>query len=199
MESAKGQVKRNHAHDGVTSHNEYSTQPEQGRDTETPCSAALQPVNEWGRSSRPEQCLLLVHQESRKWWRKLSFWLMEVTTVNSYILYQFHPQVNLTHLQYRRQVIESLAVRFLSTVPPRPGPGRSMKRPLIESDRNALRLNKKSHYPGMLSQAKECTVCSDRSAKKRHRSLYYCKTCRNHPPLCITPCFEKYHTLQHYK
>ena len=70
VESAKGQVKRNHAHDGVTSHNEYSTQPEQRRDTETPCSAALQPINEWGRSSRPEQCLLLVHQEEPKMMEK---------------------------------------------------------------------------------------------------------------------------------
>ena len=35
-------------------------------ETETPCIAALQPVNEWGRSSRPEQCLLLVHQEEPK-------------------------------------------------------------------------------------------------------------------------------------
>ena len=138
-------------------------------------------------------------RKSRKWWRKLFFWLIEVTTVNSYILYQFHPQANLTHLQYCRQVIESLAVRFLSTVPPRPGPGRPRKRPLTESDGDALRVNRKSHFPGKLSQAKECTVCSDRSAKKRHRSLYYCKTCRNNPPLCITSCFEKYHTLQHYK
>ena len=60
--------------DGVTSHNdECSTQLEQGRDTEPPCSAALQPVYEWGRSSRPEQCLLLVHQEEPKMVEKTYF------------------------------------------------------------------------------------------------------------------------------
>ena len=54
-------------------------------------------------------------RKSRKWWRKLFFWLIEVTTVNSYILYQFHPQANLTHLQYRRQVIENLPVWYHTT------------------------------------------------------------------------------------
>ena len=137
-------------------------------------------------------------RKSRKWWKKLFFWLQEVTTVNSYILYQFHHD-NLTHLQYRRQVIESLAVRFLSTVPPRPRPGCPRKRPLTEGDGNSLRLNGKSHFPGKLSQPKECGVCTDRRKNTRHRSLYYCKTCPSQPPLCITPCFEKYHTLQAYK
>ena len=138
-------------------------------------------------------------RKSRKWWRKLFFWLIEVTTVNSYILYQFHPQANLTHLQYRRQVIESLAVRHLYTVPPRSRPGRPRKRPLTDGDGDSLRLNGKTHFPGKLSQAKECTVCSERKQNKRHRTLYFCKTCPLQPPLCITPCFEKYHTLQVYK
>ena len=96
-------------------------------------------------------------RKSRKWWKKLFFWLQEVTTVNSYILYQFHHD-NLTHLQYRRQVIESLAVRFLSTVPPRPRPGRPRKRLLTDGDGDSLRLNGKSHFPGKLSQPKECVV-----------------------------------------
>ena len=138
-------------------------------------------------------------RKSRKWWRKLFFWLIEVTVVNSYILYRFHPHANLTHLQYRRQVIESLAVRFLNTMPPRPRPGRPRKRPLTEGEGDLLRLNGKSHFPEKLPQSKECTVCSDRSQNKRHRSLYYYKTCPSHPPLCITPCFEKYHTLLSYK
>ena len=132
-------------------------------------------------------------RKSRKWWRKLFFWLIEVTTVNSYILYQFHPQAN------RRQVIENLAVRYLYTIPPRPRPGRPRKRPLTEGDGDSLRLNGKCHFPGKLSTSKECTVCSDRSKNNRHRSLYYCKTCPSQPPLCVTPCFEKYHTLSVYK
>ena len=64
-------------------------------------------------------------RKSHKWWKKLFFWLQEVTTVNSYIL-------------YRRQVIESLAVRFLSTIPPCPRPGRPRKRPLTEGDGDSL-------------------------------------------------------------
>ena len=138
-------------------------------------------------------------RKSRKWWRKLFFWMIEVTTVNSYILYQFHPQAHLTHLQYRRQVIESLAVRYLHTIPPRPRPGRPRKRPLTEGDSDSLRLDGRGHYPGKFPQPHECIVCSDRSRNKRHRTLYYCKKCPSHPPLCTTPCFEKYHTLQVYR
>ena len=138
-------------------------------------------------------------RKSRKWWRKLIFWLIEVSTVNSFILYQFHPHAKLTHLQYRRQVIESLAVRYLYTVPPRPHPGRPRKRPLTEGDGDSLRLDGRGHYPGKSPQPHECVVCSDRNKNDRHRTLYFCKKCPSHPPLCTTPCFEKYHTLQVYR
>ena len=42
----------------------------------------------------------------------------------------------------------------------------------------------------------DCKVCSNRAAGQRHQSMYRCKLC--HTPLCIYPCFEKYHTLKDY-
>ena len=67
-------------------------------------------------------------RKTRKWWRKLFFWLVEVTTVNSYRLYHIHTtrlQTNpLTHLQYRRRLVDALATRYIQVAPPRPHPGR---------------------------------------------------------------------------
>ena len=59
-------------------------------------------------------------RKSRKWWRKLFFL---VTVVNSYILYKISIQSPLSHLHYRRSIVDSHASRHLSIAPPRPRPG----------------------------------------------------------------------------
>ena len=87
-------------------------------------------------------------RKSRKWWRKLFFWLMEVAVVNSFILFQLHSQGNTSHLQYRRALIESLGTRYLQQVPPRPRPGRPRKRALSFDVGDPERLNGRPHFPG---------------------------------------------------
>ena len=62
-------------------------------------------------------------RKSRKWWRKLFFWMFEVTVVNSYILYKISIQSPLSHLHYRRSIVDSHASCHLSIAPPRPRPG----------------------------------------------------------------------------
>ena len=92
-------------------------------------------------------------RKSRKWWRKLFFWMFEVTVVNSYILYKISIQSPLSHLHYRRSVVDSLASRHLSTAPPRPRPGRSSKRPLSSSG-NPERFNSRlRHFPAKGQQS----------------------------------------------
>ena len=137
-------------------------------------------------------------RKSRKWWRKLFFWLVEVAVVNSFILYKLNGHSKTTHLLYRRQVIEALAARHIQSTLPRPRPGRPRKRQLSLSGPDAERLNGHIHFLAKHQKARDCVVCSDRG-KERHRSLYYCKTCTTHPTLCPTQCFEKYHLLETYK
>ena len=64
----------------------------------------------------------------RKWWSKLFFWLLEVTVVNSYLLYKAHAaRLNIrpiTHLQFRRSLAESLASRHIQAAPAHPLPVR---------------------------------------------------------------------------
>ena len=131
--------------------------------------------------------------------RKLFFWLVEVTVVNSFILHQLHSQNTTSHLHYRRALIEALATQYLQQMPPRARPGRARKRMLSSDVGDPERLNGRPHYPGKSEGAppQECVVCSDRKTK-RHRTLYHCSTCSTKPLLCPTPCFKKYHTLENY-
>lgn len=51
-------------------------------------------------------------RKSLKWWHKLFFWLLEVSVINSYILYNAHRrhlgEAEATHLNYRKKLIQQL-------------------------------------------------------------------------------------------
>ena len=142
-------------------------------------------------------------RKTRKWWRKLFFWLLEVTVVNSYILYQLHTtQLQtrpITHLQFRRRPVGALASRHIQAAPPRPRPGRPRKRHHLSGDNgDPERLNGMLHVLDKGDRGHDCVVCSNRD-RKRHRSNFFCKTCSSHPTLCPAPCFEHYHTLESFR
>ena len=44
-------------------------------------------------------------RRSKKWWRKVFFWLFEVTVVISYTLYKIMSPQKLTHLEYRQRTL----------------------------------------------------------------------------------------------
>ena len=68
-------------------------------------------------------------RRSKKWWRKVFFWLFEVTVVNSYTLYKIMSPQKLTHLEYRQRTLEAMAMRHISSAPPHPGLGRPLEVP----------------------------------------------------------------------
>ena len=61
-----------------------------------------------------------------KWWRKVFFWVLEVATVNAYILYKVLAQKRgerpMSHLAFRRKLILSLSEPIRSSVTPRACP-----------------------------------------------------------------------------
>ena len=133
-----------------------------------------------------------------KWWRKVFFWLLEVTTVNSYIIYRQTVANPKSHLFYRRTVIESLASCSITNAPPRPRMGRPRKR--VHPDAvDPERLNQRLHLMGQWEKQRDCVVCSRQSEGIRSRTYYYCKTCEKHPTLHPDECFERYHTMHSYK
>jgi len=135
-------------------------------------------------------------RKSVKWWRKIFFWLLETSTVNSFILYNAEKcrqgEQPVEHLKFRRRLIMQL-VGDIRNQPKRKG------RPSTKD--KAERLNRKPHFLDQDgSKHKDCAVCSRRDQKGgRKTTVYYCKTCSRHPGLHPTRCFELYHTVTDYK
>lgn len=135
-------------------------------------------------------------RRSRKWWKKICFWLLEVATVNSYIVFKC-TTTSTTHLQFRKAIIERLAQIHLQDAPQRVR-GRPFIRHHSENSTvvNPARLNRKPHFLAQREHQRQCVVCS--TPQKRKRSSYYCKTCPSNPTLCPDTCNERYHTLVNY-
>ena len=131
-------------------------------------------------------------RKSKKWWRKVCFWLIEVAIVNSYILFK-SSNPSCSHIQYRRSLVESLARLHLQGNLSRTVPGRPFRRSFTEENFSGdpQRLNKRPHFLAQ-SEMHQCVVCSNR--QKRRRTSFFCKTCPSHPTLCPGSCHGKYHT-----
>lgn len=133
-------------------------------------------------------------RKSIKWWRKIFFWLVETAIVNAFILYNSNktPRQKVSQRKFRKQLVKQLVGEVRNV--------NKRRRPndLVDEQR----LDGKLHlmYPLEGKKAKDCTVCSDRSAGGvRKRTIFICKTCLPNPGLCPGLCFEKYHTQQNFK
>ena len=130
---------------------------------------------------------------------EFGFWLMEVALVNSYILYRYSTVSPPTHREYQLSIICSLASEFMYLTPPR-GPGRRWANHRQARTGDPDRLNQRPHFLDRdTTGQRDCVVCSRQSRGNRHRTMFFYKTCCSHPPLCPTPCFERYHTLENYR
>lgn len=131
--------------------------------------------------------------KSIKWWRKVFFWMLEVSIVNSYIIYKELAKSRrapvMPQLAYRRKLILSLSAPVRMAVIPR-------------QVRHASRLERlrSTHFLAKGTKRRDCVVCSNRGSDgSRHLSLYHCATCSTNPALCPSGCFEAYHTKINYK
>ncbi|XP_062604100.1 piggyBac transposable element-derived protein 4-like [Saccostrea cucullata] len=142
-----------------------------------------------------------------KWWKKLFFHIMNVAIVNSYILYKESCKAATPMLQrnFRRKLVEQLIQTSGATI------GVHVGRP---APRILERLTGR-HFLARLEEGgkmllRQCIVCgpaekemlpSMRPGEKRpsrcgHTTSYKCKECN--VALCLTPCFEIYHTKLEY-
>ena len=132
-----------------------------------------------------------------KWWRKVFFWILEVATVNAYILYKVLAEKRgerpMSHLAFRRRLILSLSEPIRSSVTPRARPG-------PRASDSIERLRQVPHFLQKGTKRRDCVVCSDREeGGTRHLSLYTCGTCTDKPSLCPAGCFQAYHTQRRYR
>lgn len=137
-------------------------------------------------------------RKSLKWWRKMFFWLFEVSIVNSFILFNIQREMNgtkpVSHLNYRKALIVQLVgdVRNLNV----------QRRGRPSSGDKEERLNNKPHFIAITEKksSKDCAVCSDRQVKGgRRETNFFCETCTRKPGLHPGSCFKKYHTEKKYR
>ena len=111
--------------------------------------------------------------------------------VNAYILYCYNTpkKEHMTHLKFRLAVARALLEEA------QPVPALRYQPPPAAAN-VPLRLTGR-HFPEPAGGRPDCKVCSDRAAGNRKQTQWQCKTCK--VAMCIYPCFERYHTLKHYK
>ena len=125
---------------------------------------------------------------SIKWWKRVFFHLIDLALVNSHILYNACTGNKLTQLDFCIAVARDLLDGYT----------RSTRRHHGSDPQLPLRLTERSFPEPVPNNGRpDCKVCSDRKAGQRHQTSFRCKLCKT--PLCLYPCFEKYHTLLHYK
>ena len=137
-----------------------------------------------------------------KWWKKAFFHLMDLLVLNAYILYKQDAQIRknkpLSHKDFRRKLVHHLTSEVVARRP--------HSTPSVD---NVRRLTER-HFPSkvpVLGKKKHptrvCVVCSSTNKRdhdgvqKRRESRYICATCD--VGLCVTPCFQLYHTYKEYK
>ena len=126
-------------------------------------------------------------RKTTRWYKKLMIHLLQVTLLNSFILYKKTSQQKIDFLQFQCAIINSLFFRN-NPAPQAALPGTD----------DAVRLTGR-HFPRRIPQTnpghskqRRCKVCWKHGI--RRESGLYCEQCPSMPALCAAPCFEVYHT-----
>ena len=146
-----------------------------------------------GGVDRSDQLVLYYGYAHRckKWWRRVFFHLLDLTVVNSNILYNQVAEKPLNQLDFRLALISGLLDGHAK---------RTDRRHLAPEIDLPLRLKERpfpEHIPTdtLYGGRPQCEVCRA-SKRKRSQTTYQCKICKT--PLHLHPCFEIYHTKLHY-
>ena len=144
-------------------------------------------------------------RKSMKWSRKLFFHLFNMVILNSYLLNKKFGKRKLRkhdYIEYIANYLVETSCQTLTSVPRRSFNPSSLGR-LTER-----------HFPKRIPlrngklQVKICRSCNFTRSQissmgyppqtlPRRSTIYWCKKCET--PLCITPCFEMYHTISDFR
>lgn len=140
-------------------------------------------------------CMYCFLRKSLKWWRKVFFWGIEVSSLNSYILYKADCKHNnskpMSHINFIRKLVMSLIGNLCE--------GETARYRTPSTTDNEERLDGKLHILQLDAKRKhnDCLVCSNRKLPEgRKTTVYFCETCNRKPFLNVGDCFKKYHTLR---
>ena len=139
-------------------------------------------------------------RKSRKAWKKLFYYGLEVSLMNSYIIYKQVADKPTEFLLYRLAIVRHLTEGKCF----RQRPGRPSTRPLAEMD--IRRLNGQYHSIAIEEVRRNCVVCTKHvavnnlSRNQISKTNLVCVTC-DRKPLCTHSkrnCWEKWHNLVEY-
>ena len=130
-----------------------------------------------------------------KWYIRLFNHVVELALINARICYNLTHAKKLSSESFRKTIADEMVRPYVETRIPKQA---EVQVPTEMRGVPARLLGK--HFMAQFGKSKpDCIVCSDRKAKKRKQTFYYCKSCPDKPALCTLPCFERYHTLYKYK
>jgi len=162
--------------------------------------------------------MVLVNSSTRKtlkWTKKLFFHLVDLSVTNAYILYC--KLVKKTkHLSFLKEAIQQLVSVSIEDGeirrPARPGRFSAESTDLLR-----LEFRKSKHWPVLIpataakkNPRRDCVVCKSHrgqgtgkrwvkgESRKRVETKYMCGGCDGQPALCVTRCFQLYHTQRDY-
>ena len=128
-----------------------------------------------------------VSRQSKKWWYRLFYYLLDTALANSFILYKLSPNHDeLSELDYLKQLAVLLIGTKSKDEEVRPRPQRKKTKVSIPP-----RMISGNHWPIKTTKRQICQQCNRKGSKGR-RSYYICESCDIH--LCIDACFKSYHT-----
>jgi len=129
-----------------------------------------------------------IDRKSVKWWHRLFFGLLDMSLVNSFLLFKQHTESPISLLEYRREIATSLITHHRQTLHPAP-----KRRKSTYSIPDSTRLgNVGSHFPVFNNPKGRCEVCSRKSIESRPTSK--CSFCGIN--LCCNSsknCFMEFH------
>lgn len=137
-----------------------------------------------------------IDRKSMKWWHRIFFHLLDMTVVNSFLLYKMcHGDSDKMNLKdFRREIISGLIKMYPSDENPKREHARlsvpiRKHKPFVPPEK---RLKHAEHSP-LPCTLRRCAHCS--TEKKQKRTRWMCSTCD--VPLCmqrnIENCFTKFH------
>ena len=127
-----------------------------------------------------------------KWYKKVFFHLIDICIHNSYIFYNTQKKKHTTLSDFQIELIEQIFEKC-DNVTKSVTIGRAhFNNPLRLTGRHFI--DKIPTEEGKKQKVRRCVVCSKHNQRKE--TSYYCKDCN--VPLCVTPCFEVYHSKRNY-
>lgn len=136
-----------------------------------------------------------IDRKSKKWWHRIMWHFVDVSVVNSYIIYNERIGSKSMDLKTFRL---SVALGLVGADPELPRRGRPSGEPSVSRFKPnvpfEIRWDKVAHMP-VHSTSRRCALCS--SKEEQHRTKWSCTTCE--VGLCLNDkknCFQKFHNKE---